>query len=112
MKQVLRDDPAAVVRKSVIGLFTFWYQMTSLRNSVLTGCSALGAWILAALGWRRSWIEGRPMWLMILPALYLNALLALLLALGRYSAPVIPALLVSSAFGLDTLLEQWKSRRA
>ena len=112
VKQVLRDDPAAVVRKSVIGLFTFWYQMTSLRNSVLTGCLALGAWILAALGWRRSWIEGRPMWLMILPALYLNALLALLLALGRYSAPVIPALLVSSAFGLDTLLEQWKSRRA
>jgi hypothetical protein len=41
------------------------------------------------------------------PVLYLNAFLAVLLALGRYSVPVLPALLVASAFGLDTLLARF-----
>jgi hypothetical protein len=36
--------------------------------------------------------------------LYLNFVLAPLLALGRYSVPVIPALMVMAAYGLDTLL--------
>jgi hypothetical protein len=46
--------------------------------------------------------------MLVLPALYLNIFLAALLALGRYSAPVLPGLLVVAAYGVDTLL----SRRA
>jgi len=103
-RQKLREEPAAFVRKSIVGLFTFWYQMTSLKNSLLTGGLALGAWILALIGTGRAWREGRPIWLFLLPAIHLNLLLAVLLALGRYSAPVMPALLVASAFGADTLL--------
>ena len=56
-----------------------------------------------------------PLWLFVLPALHLNLLLAVLLALGRYSAPVMPALLVAAAFGADTLLARrelaWASSR-
>ena len=52
---------------------------------------ALLAWIFAAVGARRAWHEDRALWLFLLPAVYLNALLAVLLALGRYSAPVTPA---------------------
>ena len=51
-------------------------------------------------------------WPLLLPVFYLNIVLALLLALGRYSAPILPALLVVSAFGADTLLDRWRSARA
>jgi len=106
VKRRLAADPGAFVRKSLVGLFTFWYQMTSLTNSLLTGALALGAWVLALVGTVRAWREGRPIWLFLLPAIHLNLLLAVLLALGRYSAPVMPALLVASAFGIDTLLSR------
>jgi 4-amino-4-deoxy-L-arabinose transferase-like glycosyltransferase len=105
-------DPAGVVRKSVIGLFTFWYELTSFRNSVLALALAVGAWVLAWIGWRRAAREGRPSWLLLAPVIYLNVALALLLALGRYSVPILPALLVMSAFGVDTLLDRRAAARA
>jgi 4-amino-4-deoxy-L-arabinose transferase-like glycosyltransferase len=102
--QWLKTDPMAFVRKFIIGLFTFWYQMTSLANSVITGLPALIGIVLGFFGWLRSRREGQPSWLLILPILYLNISLAALLALGRYSAPIIPVLMVLAAFGIDTLL--------
>jgi 4-amino-4-deoxy-L-arabinose transferase-like glycosyltransferase len=103
-KAKLAESPAAFLRKSVIGVFAFWYEMTSLKNSLAAAALALVAWALALVGWRRSRAEGRPAWLLFTPVLYLNLLLAMLLALGRYSVPVLPCLLVLSAFGIDTLL--------
>jgi 4-amino-4-deoxy-L-arabinose transferase-like glycosyltransferase len=111
VKRKLREEPGEFIRKFFTGLLTFWYQMTSLANSLLTGVCALGAWVLALLGVRRAWREDRPLWMFLLPALHLNLLLAILLALGRYSAPIIPALLVASAFGLDTVLSKLQARR-
>jgi hypothetical protein len=110
--QKLVTEPGEFVRKFVTGLLTFWYEMTSLANSVLAGVLAVGAWVLAIIGLRRAGREGRPAWLLILPVLYLNLFLAALLALGRYSVPVLPALLVVSAFGVDTLLSRRKAVRA
>jgi 4-amino-4-deoxy-L-arabinose transferase-like glycosyltransferase len=104
VKIKLRNEPGEFVRKSVVGLFTFWYEMTNLTNSLMVGAAALVAIVLAAVAAPRAWREQRPLWLFLLPAMHLNLLLAVLLALGRYSAPVIPALLVASAFGVDTLL--------
>jgi len=63
-------------------------------------------WVLAIIGTIRAWTEGRPIWLTLLPVVHLNLLLAVLLALGRYSAPVLPSLLVTSAYGLDTLIRR------
>jgi 4-amino-4-deoxy-L-arabinose transferase-like glycosyltransferase len=103
-KRRFLSDPGAFVRKFVVGLFTFWYQMTTLKNSLITGLLALIAWVLALIGWGRSRREGQPAWLLFLPVLSLNLALAALLALGRYSVPVLPALTVLAAFGLDTLL--------
>jgi len=60
--------------------------------------------MLAVIGWRRARAEGRPSWFLWMPILYLNILLAALLALGRYSAPVIPCLMVLAAYGIDTLV--------
>jgi 4-amino-4-deoxy-L-arabinose transferase-like glycosyltransferase len=111
-KRVLREEPTQVVRKTVVGLFTFWYQLTSLGNSLLVLVCALGAWALAVVGWRRARREERVVWPLFLPIFYLNILLALLLALGRYSAPILPALLVVSAFGVDTLLDRRRTRHA
>ena len=58
-----------------------------------------------------TWLTARA-WLLMLPVLYLNLVLALLLALGRYSVPILPALIVMSAFGVDTLLDRRAARRA
>lgn len=112
VRRKLREEPGEFFRKFSVGLFTFWYQMTSLSNSLVMGICALGAWGLALLGVGRAWREDRPLWMFLLPALHLNLLLAILLALGRYSAPIMPALLVASAFGLDTLLKGREDRRS
>ncbi len=105
-KRRLFAEPAEVVRKSVIGAFTFWYQLTSLKNSALALVLATVAWYFAIIGWRRCRRERRPAWLLTLPILYLNITLALLLALGRYSVPVLPALMVLAGFGVDTTLQR------
>ena len=111
-KRRLREEPGAVVRKTVIGLFTFWYELTSLKNSLLALVLAIGAWALAVVGWRQARRERKPAWLLLLPVFYLNISLALLLALGRYSVPILPALIVLSAFGVDTLLHRRAAARA
>jgi hypothetical protein len=104
--QKLVAEPGEFARKFATGLFTFWYEMTNLPNSLLAGGLALAAWLLAIVGLRRASREGQPAWLLIMPALYLNVCLAALLALGRYSVPILPALVVVSAFGVDTLLRR------
>jgi 4-amino-4-deoxy-L-arabinose transferase-like glycosyltransferase len=104
----LKANPADFVRKFATGLVTFWYEMTSLTNSLVAGVLALGAWLFAIVALRRSVREKRPAWLLVLPIVTLNLFLAVLLALGRYSVPILPPLLVLSGFGIDTLL----SRRA
>lgn len=103
-KRLLLSDPAGFVRKFVVGLFTFWYEMTNLPNSLVAGGAALVAWVFALVGWGRCRREKRPAWLLWLPVLYLNLSLAALLALGRYCAPVTPPLVILAAFGLDGLL--------
>jgi hypothetical protein len=103
-KEKLRAEPAEFVRKFFTQLFTFWYQMTSLTNSLITGLAALVLWVFALVGWRRARAEERPSWPLLMPILCLNLALAVLLALGRYSVPVLPALAVLAAFGIDSLL--------
>jgi 4-amino-4-deoxy-L-arabinose transferase-like glycosyltransferase len=100
----IQRDPLAFVRKSLIGVFTFWYEMTSLTTSLVAGVLALTAWILTIVGLPRAKRERRPVWILLAPIVYLNLLLALLLALGRYSVPVLPCLWTTAAFGIDTLL--------
>lgn len=111
-KQKLLDDPAGFVRKFSVQLFTFWYQMTSLVNSLVAGVLALVLWALALVGWRRARTEGKPTWPLFLPIFTLNLSLAVLLALGRYSVPILPALAVLAAFGVDTLLSRRPSAPA
>jgi len=104
MKRRLVKDPVLLVRKFVIGLFTFWYEMTSLTNSLIAGCLALISGILAFIGWRKVRGTGQEVWPLVLPILYLNVLLALLLALGRYSVPMLPSLTILAALGIDSML--------
>lgn len=107
MKRKLKAEPGAAIKKGFIGIFTFWYEMTSLKTSLAAGVMALGAWILAAFGMARARQEKRAQWLLFAPVLYLNFFLAALLSLGRYSVPVLPTLIVASGFGLDTLLRRF-----
>jgi 4-amino-4-deoxy-L-arabinose transferase-like glycosyltransferase len=104
MKRRLVAEPWLNVRRFFVGLVTFWYQMTSLATSAVVGGLALVAWIFACVGIRRSYREDRTVWLVLLPIFYLNVLLAALLALGRYHAPILPCLLILAAYGLDGLL--------
>jgi 4-amino-4-deoxy-L-arabinose transferase-like glycosyltransferase len=108
MKAKLAEEPGGFVRKFFVGLFTFWYEMTGPTTSLVAGTTALVGWILAGFGLARSRHEEKPAWLLLAPILYLNVLLALLLALGRYSVPVLPCLMVLAAFGVDTLLDKYK----
>jgi len=110
-KEKFLAEPGAFVRKFFIQIFTFWYELTSRTNSAVVGGMALVAWILALFGWRRARSEQRPFWPLLQPILTLNVLCAVLLALGRYSAPTIPTLMVLATFGLFTLMERLNARR-
>jgi hypothetical protein len=109
-KEKLRADPPLFVRKFVVQLFTFWYEMTNRVNSMVTGGMALVLWVLAAFGFGRARREGYVLWPMMVPILSLNVALAILLALGRYSVPVLPPLVIMAAFGIDTLLDRFGQR--
>ena len=91
-------------RKVIVGLFTFWYEMTSLKNSLIPALLAITGWALAFVGWRRAHREGRPSWLIWLPIVVMNVFVAALIPLGRYSVPILPCLMILAAFGVDTLL--------
>ena len=106
MKAKLRAEPLALVKKVVIASFMFWYVVTSRMNSLVVGGLALVAWLFAIAGIVRSRGRGHHFWLLLLPIFSLNLIYALVLALGRYSAPCIPTLIVLAAFGADSM---WRS---
>jgi 4-amino-4-deoxy-L-arabinose transferase-like glycosyltransferase len=112
VKERVRTQPLDTFRKCVVGLFTFWYEMTNLKNSLITGLMALGAWVLAIAGVKRARSEGRPSWLLFFPVIVMNVFVATLIPLGRYSAPILPSLLVLAAFGLDSMFERAKRSSA
>ncbi len=111
MKRMIREQPLETTRKFVVGLFTFWYEMTSLRNSLIPLTLAIGCWILTFIGWRRAHAEGRPSWLLLLPIVVTNVLVAALIPLGRYSVPILPCLAILAAYGVDTLLARREAGR-
>jgi 4-amino-4-deoxy-L-arabinose transferase-like glycosyltransferase len=105
-KRLIMTQPLDTARKIFVGLFTFWYEMTSLRNSLIPGSLALIGCALAIVGLRRANREGRPSWLIWLPIVVMNVFVALLIPLGRYSVPILPCLMILAAFGVDTLLNR------
>jgi len=111
-KKRLIANPGQYIKKCILGVFTFWYQMTSLKNSLAAGAMALVAWIFAAIGLRASWTERQPVWIVLAPIVYLNLFLAALLSLGRYSVPVLPCLLALTAFGLDKVIGRFRKAPA
>jgi 4-amino-4-deoxy-L-arabinose transferase-like glycosyltransferase len=104
VKEMIKNHPLDTVRKVTVGLFTFWYEMTSLTNSLIPLTLAVVSWILAYVGWKRARVEGRPTWLLVLPIVVMNVFVATLIPLGRYSVPILPCLTILAAFGADTLL--------
>lgn len=103
-KQWIVERPFDTLRKCVMGLFTFWYEMTSLKNSLVPAVLALAGWALAWVGWKRARREGIETWLLVLPIVVMNVFVAVLIPLGRYSVPILPCLMLLAAFGIDTLL--------
>jgi 4-amino-4-deoxy-L-arabinose transferase-like glycosyltransferase len=108
-KQMILTRPWDTVRKCVVGLFTFWYEMTNLRNSLIPATLALAAWALAIVGLPRAHREHRPAWLILLPIVVMNVFVATLIPLGRYSVPVLPCLMLLAAYGVDTLSRRDRS---
>jgi hypothetical protein len=111
LKEKLRQHPDAFLKKFVIALFMFWYVVTTRANSILVGTLALLAWALALVGFVQNEKSRRRFWVLVLPIASLNVTYAAILALGRYSAPCIPALLVLAAFGIDRLVARVRGTR-
>jgi 4-amino-4-deoxy-L-arabinose transferase-like glycosyltransferase len=105
-KHLILTEPLDTARKVFVGLFTFWYEMTSLKTSLVPAVLAVGGWAFAFVGLKRARREGRPSWLIWLPIVVMNVFVAALIPLGRYSVPILPCLMILAAFGLDTLLDR------
>jgi 4-amino-4-deoxy-L-arabinose transferase-like glycosyltransferase len=112
VRDLVRTQPLDTIRKCVVGLFTFWYEMTNLKNSLITGSMALAGWLLALIGAKRARFEKRPTWLLFFPIVVMNVFVAALIPLGRYSAPILPCLMVLAAFGIDTVLQRSTAAQA
>lgn len=112
VKRMIREHPFLTVRKVLVGVFTFWYEMTSLRNSLVPFTLAIVNWVLAVIGMRAARREGRPFFVLLLPIITVNAFVALLIPLGRYSVPVLPTLAILAAYGADVLLSRRAARAA
>jgi 4-amino-4-deoxy-L-arabinose transferase-like glycosyltransferase len=110
MKRMIREHPFLTVRKVFVGLFTFWYEMTSRASSAVPFVLAIVGWALAFVGIKRAHREGRRYWLLLLPIVVLNVVVAILVPLGRYSVPIIPCLSLLAAFGVDTLIGRPKPK--
>jgi 4-amino-4-deoxy-L-arabinose transferase-like glycosyltransferase len=104
VRQMIRTRPGDTIRKCVVGLFTFWYEMTSLTNSLVPAVLALAGWAFALIGLRRVQHPGAPPWLLWLPIVVMNVFVATLIPLGRYSVPVVPCLMILAAGGVDVLV--------
>lgn len=111
-KHLIVTRPLDTVRKVVVGLFTFWYEMTSLKTSLIPASLAIVGWALAFVGLKRARREGRPSWLIWLPIVVMNVFVALLIPLGRYSVPILPCLMILAAFGVDTLVSRRRAAAA
>ena len=105
-KEKLHGDPAGFVRKFFIGVFTFWYELTNRSNSLAIGSVALVSWALAIFGWFRARAANIAVWPLLQPILTVNLLYAVLLSLGRYSAPTIPTLMVLTSWGIVSVLQR------
>lgn len=111
-KHLIVTQPLDTIRKVFVGLFTFWYQMTSLKTSLVPAAAAIVGWALAIVGIRQARREGRPAWLLWMPILVMNVFVATLIPLGRYSIPILPFLAILAAFGVDTLLKRRAASQA
>jgi 4-amino-4-deoxy-L-arabinose transferase-like glycosyltransferase len=107
-KEKLHSDPAGFLRKFAIGVFTFWYELTNRKNSLVIGGLALVSWMFAALGLRAARARDIAFWPLVQPILTINLLYAALLALGRYSAPTIPTLMVLTSWGITCVVQKLK----
>jgi len=103
-KEKLLSDPLAFIRKISSTFFMFWYVATTRGNSLFILAMSLTTWALAFVGIRRAWREKRPIWQLVLPILTWNFTYAALVALARYSAPVVPLVTLLAAYGVDSLL--------
>jgi len=106
MKQWIVERPLDTLRKCVVGLFTFWYVMTSFETSLVPLLLAIVSFIFAAIGIKRAYEEKKAFWIFLLPLVVTNVCVAALIPLGRYSVPILPFLAVLAAFGVDTSLDR------
>jgi 4-amino-4-deoxy-L-arabinose transferase-like glycosyltransferase len=106
MKRWIVERPFDTLRKFLVGILTFWYEMTSLKNSLVPFSLAVINWIFAVIGIKQARRTGQPYWLFLLPVVTSNLFVAMLIPLGRYSVPILPSLAILAAFGVDTLLER------
>jgi 4-amino-4-deoxy-L-arabinose transferase-like glycosyltransferase len=105
-RQKIMSSPGAYLKKCFIAAFMFWYVVTTKANSLVVGGLALAGWILTFVGMYRARGKGYQFWLLLLPIASMNLIYAAILALGRYSAPCIPSLMVLAGFGVNSLLPQ------
>jgi hypothetical protein len=104
VKRRLLYEPGGVMRKFLIQLATFWYIVETPKKSMLVGGIAFVCLCLAAYGWIQARRHRIEIWPVASVIIYFNLIYALILALGRYSMPVYPTLLVLVSYGLCQII--------
>jgi hypothetical protein len=99
MKRRLLHDPLGFVRKFVVQLGTFWYIVETRVKCLFVGGIAACLLVAAAFGVADAWRRRALVWPVVAVIAYNNAFYAAVLALGRYSMPVFPTLILLSAGG-------------
>ena len=103
VRQLVKENPFAVLRKFAIQLFTFWYIVETKTKSKAIGLMAGVVLLFCALGVLRGHKEKAPLTPVSAPLLYFYLLYAFILAFARYSFPLYPTLMVLAGHGVSSL---------
>ena len=120
--KVVREFPGRYVLVSIVRCFRVWFHHRFVAYVILGGrlprawlVAAINAALLglaaAAFAWRKvPWSRPAVVCLIVLVA-YNSAIYAATNAVGRYSVPIIPYVMVFAAFTIVQLLQRWQSNR-
>lgn len=106
----VKNEPIEFIKKIFTGILAYWYLGGSQFKSVLIAIINLPMLLLACLGLFYSIKCKTNIIPLLLLILYFTLIHAVILAIARYSVPIMPYVIIFASFGIINLYEKLKEK--